>query len=96
MVTSLLSLLIDTPIKNNLAMTGEITLTGRVLPVGGIKEKVVAARRAGIYELILPKENFRDVDELSDEIKNGLLFHFVEHYVEVFKIAFPNSQLGTL
>lgn len=96
MVTSLLSLLIDTPIKNNLAMTGELTLTGRVLPVGGIKEKVVAARRAGIHELILPKENFRDVDELSDEIKEGLLFHFVEHYVEVFKIAFPNSQLGTL
>lgn len=96
MVTSLLSLLIDTPIKNNLAMTGELTLTGRVLPVGGIKEKVVAARRAGLQEIILPKENLRDVDELSEEIKRGMDFHFVDHYSEVFKIAFPHRLLGAL
>lgn len=96
MVTSLLSLLIDQPIINNLGMTGEITLTGKVLPIGGVKEKVVAARRSNLTELIMPRENVRDVDELSDEIKQGITFHFVEHYDEVFKVAFPSQSLGGL
>ncbi len=96
MVTSLLSLLLDTPIVNNLGMTGELTLTGRVLPIGGVKEKVVAARRANLTDLIIPIENTRDVFELSDEIKNGINFHFVQHYDEVFKLAFPESHIGTI
>jgi len=92
MVTSLLSLLIDTPVLDNLGMTGELTLTGRILPVGGIKEKMVAARRSGLKTLIIPKDNIRDYDELPEYIRKGLAVHFVQHYDEVAKIAFPNMQ----
>lgn len=91
MVTALLSLLLDTPIAENLGMTGELTLTGRILPIGGVKEKLVAARRSGLKELIFPKDNARDFDELADYIKKGLTIHFVEHFDEVFKIAFPGK-----
>ncbi len=89
MTTALLSLLIDAPVLDNLGMTGELTLTGCVLPVGGIKEKFVAARRSGLKVLILPKDNVRDYDELPEHIKKGIEVHFVEHYDEVFPIAFP-------
>ncbi len=89
-VTALISLLTDNPIKDNLGMTGELTLIGHVLPIGGVKEKVVAARRAGLKELIFPKENQRDVDELPDHVKKGLLFHFVSEYNDVYKIAFSS------
>jgi len=91
MVTSLLSLLIDTPVLDNLGMTGELTLTGRILPIGGVKEKMVAARRSGLKELIFPKDNWRDYEELSDDIRKGLTMHFFEHYDEVFHIAFPTK-----
>jgi ATP-dependent Lon protease len=90
MVTALLSLLRDTPVKEDLGMTGELTLTGRILPIGGVKEKVVAAKRSGLKELIFPKENLADYDKLPDYIKEGVQFHFVEHYNEVFSIAFNN------
>lgn len=90
MVTSLLSLLLGSPIKEDLAMTGELTLTGRVLPVGGIKEKLVAAKRSQLSAIIIPKANLRDIDELPAHVKQGLKIHFVEHYDEVYKIAFPN------
>ena len=89
MVTSLLSLLTDTPVFDNLGMTGELTLTGRILPIGGVKEKMVAARRSGLKVLIFPKDNLRDYEELPDYIRKGLTMHFVEHYDEVFHIAFP-------
>lgn len=88
MVTSLLSLLLDEPVLNNLGMTGELTLTGKILPIGGVKEKMVAARRSGLQIVILPEDNRRDYDELPDYIKKGLEVHFVKHYDEVFKIAF--------
>lgn len=91
MVTSLLSLLLETPILANLGMTGELTLTGKILPIGGVKEKMVAARRSGLQVVILPEDNRRDYDELPDYIKKGLTIHFVKHYDEVFKIAFPKS-----
>lgn len=91
MVTSLLSLLTDTPVLDNLGMTGELTLTGRILPIGGVKEKMVAARRSGLKTLIFPKDNMRDYDELPEYIRKGLTLHFVEHYDEVFHIAFPNN-----
>jgi len=94
MVTSLLSLITDTPVADNLGMTGELTLTGRILPVGGIKEKMVAARRSGLKTLILPKDNVRDYDELPEYIRKGLAVHFVHHYDEVVKIAFPNRSNG--
>lgn len=92
MVTSLLSLLLDTPVLDNLGMTGELTLTGRVLPIGGVKEKMVAARRSGLKVLIFPKDNLRDYEELPDYIRKGMTMHFVEHYDEVFRIAFPNLR----
>jgi ATP-dependent Lon protease len=91
MVTALLSLLTDTPVLENLGMTGELTLTGKILPIGGLKEKLVAARRSGLKELIFPKDNIRDYDELPEYIKKGLIIHFVENYDEVFKIAFPEG-----
>lgn len=89
LVTALLSLLMDVPVLDNLGMTGEITLTGRILPIGGLKEKLVASRRSGLKELIFPKDNLRDYDELPDYIKKGIKIHFVEHFDEVFEIAFP-------
>lgn len=96
MVTALLSLLTDTPVLDNLGMTGELTLTGRVLAIGGVKEKLVAARRSGLTTLIFPKANARDLDELSQEVKKGLEIHLVEHYDEIFRIAFPNlaAEMG--
>lgn len=95
-VTALLSLLLDTPVANDLAMTGEITLTGKVLPIGGVKEKLVAAKRAGIKKVLIPKGNVRDYDELTEEVKSGLEIVFVEHYDDVFKHAFPGMSLVSL
>lgn len=88
MVTTILSLLINKPVLQDLGMTGELTLTGRVLAIGGVKEKVIAARRSGAKVLIFPKDNKRDYDELPAYIKKGLTIHFVEHYDEVYEIAF--------
>ncbi len=93
MVTALLSLLLDTAILDNLGMTGEITLTGRILGVGGIREKLIAARRSGLKILIFPKDNQRDYDELPPYLKKGLQIHFVEHFDEVFHISFPEQKL---
>ena len=90
LVTSLLSLLTATPVLDNLGMTGELTLTGRVLPIGGVKEKMVAAKRSGLNVVIMPKDNLRDYEELPDHIRKGIEAHFVEHYDEVFEIAFPS------
>jgi ATP-dependent Lon protease len=93
MVTSLLSLLLNVPIRENLGMTGELTLTGKVLPIGGLKEKLIAARRSKVNVLIFPKENLRDYDELPDYLKKGLEVHFVNYYDEVFNIAFPKEKI---
>ncbi len=92
MVTALLSLLLNQPILPNLGMTGELTLTGQVLPIGGLKEKLIAARRSKLNVLIFPKENLRDYDELPEYLKKDLEVHFVSNYDEVFKIAFPNLK----
>ena len=93
MVTALLSLLLERPVRDNLGMTGELTLTGRILPIGGLKEKLIAAKRSKVNTLIFPKENLRDYDELSDYLKKGIEVHFVETYEEVFRIAFPHEKL---
>ncbi len=69
-------------------MTGELTLTGRVLPVGGIREKIIAARRAGMNELILPADNERDFDEMPDYLKKGLKLSFVSKFTEVADLCF--------
>jgi ATP-dependent Lon protease len=85
--TSLVSLLTSRPVRADIAMTGEITLKGRVLPVGGIKEKILASRRAGIKNVILPRKNEKDLSEVPEIVKNGLNFIFVDNLSEVFKNA---------
>lgn len=92
MVTAILSLLLNVPIRKNLGMTGELTLTGKVLPIGGLREKLIAARRSKVNILIFPKENLRDYDELPDFLKKGIEVHFVDYYDEVFEIAFPKQE----
>ncbi len=85
--TSLVSLLTDKPIRSDVAMTGEITLRGLVLPVGGVKEKVLAARSAGVKHIILPTKNEKDLEELPAKVKKELSFHFVDHMDEVIRLA---------
>jgi ATP-dependent Lon protease len=87
MVTALCSQLSKRPVRGDLAMTGEITLSGRVLPVGGIKEKVLAAARAGIRKLILPKRNEKDLDQIPAEVRKTIEFHFVDKVDAVLKLA---------
>lgn len=87
MVMAIASLLSESPVRNDTGMTGEITLRGRVLPVGGIKMKVLAAHRAGLKKIIMPKRNEKDLDELPDEIRSSMNFIFVEHIDEAFKWA---------
>ena len=87
MVTSLVSLFTQRKVKSNLAMTGEITLRGKVLPVGGIKEKILAAKRAGITEIILCKANQKDIDEIQPAYLKGLSFHYVEDIQQVIAEA---------
>ncbi len=87
MATAVASALTGKAVRSDLAMTGEITLRGRVLPVGGIKEKVLAAHRAGIKKIILPQENKRDLDELPVNVKRSLEFILVEHMDEVLQTA---------
>jgi ATP-dependent Lon protease len=87
MFMALTSLLINKPIRSDVAMTGEITLRGLILPVGGIKEKILAGKRAGIKTIILPKKNEKDLEELAEHVKEGLEFRFVQRMDEVVKIA---------
>jgi ATP-dependent Lon protease len=88
MATALYSLAVDKPVKKRLAMTGELSLTGLVMPVGGIKEKTIAAKRARVKTLVLPHQNSRDFEELPDHVKKGLKPHFVKTFDEVVSIAF--------
>ena len=92
MATALVSLARKERIKRPLAMTGELTLTGQVLPVGGIREKVIAARRSRIMELILPHGNRRDFEELPDYLREGINIHFARNYREVFEFVFHEHR----
>ncbi len=92
MLTSLASSFTNRKVKKNLAMTGEITLRGDVLPVGGIKEKILAAKRAKIKEIILCEKNRQDIDEIKEEYLKGLTFHFVTKMEQVLEIALTNQQ----
>lgn len=91
MTTALISLARGIRPLKNLAMTGELTLTGKVLAVGGIREKVIAARRLGVTTLVLPEDNRRDFDELPDFIRAGIDVHFARQYEDVYKVAFPKE-----
>jgi ATP-dependent Lon protease len=94
MATALLSLATGKKIKPHLAMTGELSLTGRVLPIGGLKEKTIAARRNKIKEIIIPRQNLKDLDEIPDNVKNGIVFHPVTEFDEVVKLAFNGLEKG--
>lgn len=87
MATALLSAVTNIPVRADVAMTGEITLRGRVLPIGGLKEKILAAKTAGIKTVLVPKKNEKDVEEITSEIKSGLSIHFVESMEEVLAYA---------
>lgn len=93
MLTSMVSSFTQRKVKKNLAMTGEITLRGKVLPVGGIKEKILAAKRANIKEIILCKENKKDIDEIKEDYLKGLTFHFVDKMQEVLQIALTDQKV---
>ena len=88
MATAMLSAITKTPVRADVAMTGEITLRGRVLPIGGLKEKTLAAKNAGIKTICVPKKNEKDVEEISPEIKKGLEIVFVEQMKDVLEVAF--------
>ncbi len=93
MLTSLVSLLTQKRVKKSIAMTGEITLRGKVLPVGGIKEKILAAKRANIKEIIMCYENKQDIDEIKPEYIDGLTFHYVKEMSEVLKFALTDQNV---
>jgi ATP-dependent Lon protease len=95
MATALLSMILNRPVRKHLAMTGELTLTGQVLPIGGLKEKVIAARRSGCKLLIFPEANRKDFEELPDYLKKGLSVNFASRYEEVFRHAFGNHMPET-
>ena len=88
MVTSMLSLALNKSVRNDIAMTGETSLTGKVLPVGGIKEKIMGGRRSGIKTIILPMSNQRDYDEIPDYLKEGLEVHFADDFDKVYEVVF--------
>ncbi len=88
MALALYSLIHNKPVKKGFAMTGELTLTGKVLPIGGLREKTIAAKRVGINELIFPKDNKKDFEELPDYIKEGVEAHFVDYFKDILEIAF--------
>ena len=91
LATALVSLFAGRKVRCDVAMTGELTLRGKVLPVGGIKEKILAAKRAGIYEIVLPKKNKGDIEDLEQQLLEGMTFHYVDHIDQVLPIALVNN-----
>ena len=92
MTTALVSMLTKKPVRQNLAMTGEITLRGRVLPIGGLKEKLLAAHRAGIRNIIIPKDNEKDLQEIPESIVGDLKISTVGHMDEVIALVFEGEM----
>jgi ATP-dependent Lon protease len=93
MTTAMASIYTGLPARNDIAMTGEVTLAGLVLPIGGVKEKVLAARRAGIHRVILPQGNKKDLRDLPDHVRQEMQFHFVDRVEQVLSIVIPNLQM---
>lgn len=91
MATAILSAVTEIPVRADVAMTGEITLRGRVLPIGGLKEKLLAANRAGMHTVIVPAENRLDVGEISEEIKQGMEIVYAESMRDVLKVALERA-----
>src|SRR5690554_6179424 len=93
MLTSSISIFTQKKVKESLAMTAEITLRGKVLPVGGIKEKILAAKRARIKEILLCEDNRRDIEEIKDEYLKGLTFHYVKDMSDVLELALTDEKV---
>ena len=91
MATAIASALAGIPVRRDIAMTGEITLRGKVLPIGGLKEKLLAAHRAGIFEVILPRDNEKDLPEVPDSLRNTMKLNFVDNMDQVLAIALERS-----
>ena len=91
LATAIVSLLTDKPVKPRLSMTGEITLSGKVTPIGGVREKVIAALRAGIRDVVMPADNEKDLEDVPQEVRSRITFHFVRTIDEVLKIALPKN-----
>jgi len=87
MTTALLSLALGKPVRSDLAMTGEISLTGKILKIGGVREKTIAARRAGVKTIILPASNRAEWDDLPAYIREGIQVHFVEDFLEIARLT---------
>jgi ATP-dependent Lon protease len=94
MATAMVSLLTGIPVRADVTMTGEVTLRGRVLPVGGVREKVLAALRRGIHQVILPEANQHDLEEVPHELARKLQFHFVRNMDEVLELALQEPILA--
>jgi ATP-dependent Lon protease len=92
MTTALVSLLTDTPVRAEVGMTGEVTLQGRVLPIGGVKQKVLAAHRAGLREVVLPKRNEGDLDDVPDQVREQMTFHVAESIDQVLAVALREGE----
>ena len=92
MTTALVSLLTDTPVRAEVGMTGEVTLQGRVLPIGGLKQKVLAAHRAGLTEVILPKRNEGDLDDVPEQVRELMTFHVAESIDQVLAVALREGE----
>jgi ATP-dependent Lon protease len=95
MACAIYSLVTGQPPENGLAMTGELTLSGIVMPIGGVKEKMIAARRAGVKTMILPEENRADYEDLDEYITRGITMHFVKTFDDVRAICFPAGSEPT-
>ena len=89
--SSLISLATNMPINKKFAMTGEISLKGKVIKIGGLKEKVLAAKREGVTEVIVPNDNKEEIEDLPKEVKKGMIFHFVDYYQDVYELLFVNE-----
>jgi ATP-dependent Lon protease len=92
MASAISSALLRVPVRQDVAMTGEITLRGRVLPIGGLKEKILAAHRADIFEVIIPKENEKDLKDIPKRILKAMTIHAVDHMDEVLKLALAHER----
>ena len=91
--TSIASALTQRKVRKNTAMTGEITLRGKVLPVGGIKEKILAAKRAGITDIVMCQDNSKDIEEIPEIYRKGVEFHYVENVQDVWKFALTDEKV---
>merc|ERR1719464_599165 len=96
MATALVSLALDQPVVPDLAMTGELTLTGKVLKVGGIKEKVIASRRERVNTICLPRQNEAEFIELKEYVRAGITAHFIDHFDDIYSIAFADEDVPPL